>query len=132
MKNPKFILLATAFICFTLLGVGVYLQVVEQMRPCPWCVIQRYAFTVVGLICLINTCLPKSDHRFGAGLALVSALTGAGAAGWHLWIKAHPTISCGLDPVETALKKVFIAKLLPFLFFADGECATPYPPILGL
>ena len=132
MKNPKRILLAIAFTTFALLGAGLYLQFVEHMRPCPWCVIQRYAFTVVGLICLIAAFLPKNALRVGAGLSLMAALSGVTAAGWHMWIKVHPEVSCGLDPVETALNKIATAKLLPFLYFADGECTTDYPPILGL
>jgi disulfide bond formation protein DsbB len=51
---------------------------------------------------------------------------------WHLWVKAHPGTSCGIDPLETALNTIPTAKLMPFLFNADGLCATPYAPILGL
>jgi len=132
MKNPKLILLAIAFTTFALLGAALYLQFVEQMRPCPWCIIQRYAFAFTGLICLIAAFLPNAARRIGAGLGVLTSLAGAGAAGWLMWIQAHPEVSCGIDPVETALNKIPPAKLLHFLFFADGECTTAYPPLLGL
>ena len=63
---------------------------------------------------------------------MIASLSGVIIAARHLWIKAHPTFSCGIDPLETSLNKIFTAKLLPFLFQADGLCTTEYDPILGL
>lgn len=132
MKPIKPVLLAVIFVSVALLIVALYLQHVEHMQPCPLCVIQRYAFFMVALICMIALGLPRSMHKVGAGFAGLIALAGAGAAGWHVYIKAHPTVSCGIDPLETSLNQFPTANLLPFLFKADGLCTTPYPPILGL
>ena len=132
MNQAKSILLAVAFIALALLGTGLYLQHVENMLPCPLCVIQRYAFSAVALISLITAFLPKGALKPGAILAALCSLAGAGVACWHVYIKAHPTVSCGIDPMETALNKIFIAKALPFLFRADGLCTTEYAPIFGL
>lgn len=131
MKTSKPVLLAAAFICLALLGAGLYLQHVENMQPCPWCVIQRYAFAAVALICIVTAFLPRAD-RIGAGLGALAAVAGSSAAGWHLWVRAHPGVSCGIDPLETSLNTIPTAKLLPFLFQADGLCTTDYAPILGL
>lgn len=132
MKTSKPLLLAVAFIAFALLGAALYLQFVERMLPCPLCIIQRYAFFAVGVICLVAALLPAGARRVGAGLCLLAALSGAGVAIHHLWVLAHPGTSCGIDPLETSLNKIFSAKLLPFLFKADGLCTTEYAPILGL
>jgi len=132
MKNPKLLLVAVALGCFSLIGGAVYLQFGENMLPCPWCVIQRYGFTLVGLICLATAALPAGATRRGAGLGVLAALFGICAASWHLWVKAHPSVSCGLDPLETSLNHFFTANLLPFLYKADGLCTTEYDPILGL
>lgn len=132
MKLSKSLLLFAAFICIALLGVALYLQFVEHMQPCPMCILQRYAFAAVAVICIVFALLPASALRLGAALATLAALAGAGAASWHLWVMAHPGTSCGIDPMETALNNIPTAKLLPFLFTADGLCATPYPPVLGL
>lgn len=128
----KPLLLLIALACIAMLGVGLYLQLVLEMMPCPLCVLQRYAFAAVALLCLITFFLPASMHRTGAALSALASLTGAGIAMRHLWIKAHPTISCGIDPLETSLNKIFIAQWLPALFQADGLCTTEYDPILGL
>ncbi|MDB5841340.1 MAG: putative Disulfide bond formation protein DsbB [Herminiimonas sp.] len=132
MNSSKPVLLAVAIASLALLGVALYLQHGMNMQPCPLCVIQRYAFAAVALICLIFAFLPRTASKAGAGLATLAALAGAGVAGYHLWIKANPTISCGIDPLETSLNTIPTARLMPFLFKADGLCTTDYAPILGL
>jgi disulfide bond formation protein DsbB len=132
MKLSKSLLLFTALICIALLGAALYLQYVEHMQPCPLCIIQRYAFAAIALICIVFALLPAAAMRFGAGLATLVALGGAGTASWHLWVMAHPGTSCGIDPLETALNHIPTANLMPFLFNADGMCTTPYAPIFGL
>ncbi len=132
MKKSKPVLLAVAFVSVALLAVALYLQHVEKMQPCPLCVIQRYAFAVVAIICLVAAFGKEAIARVGAALAALASLAGAGVAGWHIYIKANPTVSCGIDPLETSLNTIPTAKLLPFLFEADGLCTTAYAPIMGL
>ena len=132
MKMTRFVLIATGLTALALLGVALYLQHVENMLPCPLCVIQRYAFAAVALACLIAAFLPRTASRIGAGIGALAAVAGAAMAGRHLWIMAHPATSCGIDPLETSLNTIPTAKLLPFLFKADGLCTTEYPPIFGL
>lgn len=132
MKTAKPVLLTVAIACFALLGVALYLQHVKAMAPCPLCIIQRYVFTAIGLTCLISALLPSGATKSGTILGALASLAGAGVAGWHLWVKAHPNVSCGIDPLETSLNKIPSAELLPFLFKADGFCTTEYAPILGL
>lgn len=131
-KLMKPLLALIALACVAMLGVGLYLQLVLEMLPCPLCILQRYAFAAVALLCLITLLLPARLWRIGAAMSALASMTGAGIAIRHLWIKAHPTISCGIDPLETSLNKIFIARWLPALFQADGLCTTEYDPILGL
>jgi disulfide bond formation protein DsbB len=132
MKPSKSLLLFVAFISLALLGAALYLQYGKHMQPCPLCIIQRYAFSALALICILFAILPQAAARFGASLATLAALVGAGTASWHLWVVAHPGTSCGIDPMETALNHIPTARLMPFLFNADGFCTTPYAPIFGL
>ncbi len=131
-RFSKPILFVTALACLAMLAVGLYLQLVLDMLPCPLCILQRYAFVAVALACLVTVALPSAATRLGAAAACVAAVTGAGIAIRHLWVKAHPEISCGIDPLETSLNKVFIADWIPALFQAAGLCTTEYDPILGL
>lgn len=132
MKSSKPVLLAIALACLALLGFALYLQHGLDYLPCPLCVLQRYAFAGVALICLVAALLPAGAARAGAGLGSLAALAGAGVAGWQLWIKSQPSASCGIDPLETSLNRIPTAEFLPFLFRADGLCTTEYDPILGL
>lgn len=132
MKQKKLTLLFISLICIGLLGYALYLQFMRDMLPCPLCIMQRYAFALVALLCLIAATLPPPGLRILAGLATLAAAGGAAIAGRHLWIKAHPAVSCGIDPLETLLNKLPFADWLPFLFQADGLCTTEYDPIFGL
>ena len=131
-RHAKPLILLVALACIGMLSVGLYLQLVLEMLPCPLCILQRSAFAVTAVICLMTFLLPTTLLRAGAALAALASLTGAGIALRHLWVKAHPTISCGIDPLETSLNKVFFAEWFPALFQADGLCTTEYDPILGL
>ncbi len=131
-RLAKPLLLLTALACVAMLGVGLYLQQVLEMLPCPLCIMQRYAFMKVGMLCLIALALPVTGMRIVAGLGSLAAIGGAGVAIRHLWVKAHPTISCGIDPLENFLNKLPFARWYPPLFEADGLCTTEYDPILGL
>lgn len=132
MKTGKPVLIAVGVTALALVGFALYLQHAKGQMPCPLCVIQRYLFIAVALVCFVFAALPRSATRVGASLGALTALGGAGVAGWHLWVKANPSISCGIDPMETALNRFPTAELLPFVFKADGFCSAEYPPILGL
>lgn len=128
--TTKNVLLACAALCAALIGYALYLQHVQGLAPCPLCVMQRYAFIAVAVGCLIGAFAKKA--WFGLAYALIAALAGAGVAGHHLWVKAHPLVSCGIDPLETSLNKIWPALWLPSVFKADGLCSAEHAPILGL
>lgn len=132
MKTSKPVLIAVGVISLALVGFALYLQHAKGQMPCPLCVIQRYLFISLAAVCFLFAVLPRGVTRFGASLGVLTALGGAGVAGWHVWVKANPSVSCGIDPLETALNKYPTAELMPFLFKADGFCSAEYPAILGL
>lgn len=132
MKSTKSFFLLIALLCLVLLSVAVYLQIVEEMAPCPWCVIQRYIFCGIGIVSLIFAFSARGAQRVGLWLTGLLGLAGVGAAGWLIWVQAHPGLSCGIDPMETALNKYPTARWFPTLFEANGFCTTMYDDILGL
>lgn len=132
MKTSKPVLVAVGVISLALVGFALYLQHGKGQMPCPLCVIQRYLFISVAAVCFLFAALPRGATRLGAGLGILTALGGAGVAGWHVWVKANPSVSCGIDPLETSLNKLPTAELMPFIFKADGFCSAEYPDVLGL
>ena len=132
MRSTKLTLLAIAAACAALLGAALYMQLVKNMLPCPLCVIQRYMFIAIGLLCLIAAFVPEKLRRLFIGLAALPAVAGAGVAAHHLQVLANPQMSCGIDPLETGLNNIFLVDWWPTMFRADGLCDAPYDPILGL
>lgn len=130
MIHTRSLLLSIAIGAFGLIAVALYLQHGLDMLPCPLCVIQRYLFIAVGVLALIGAYTSKP--KLFAGLGLLAALGGAATAGKHLWVLAHPGLSCGIDPMETFLNKIPTATYLPFLFQADGLCEDALAPWFGL
>lgn len=128
--KPRTILFLVGIASLGVLGFALYLQHYRDMAPCPFCVIQRYAFFGVALFALIGAF--GNSTRMGGAFALLSSLSGIGVAARHVWIKAHPTVSCGIDPMETMLNRIITAEVFPQVFRADGLCTTPYDPIMGL
>jgi disulfide bond formation protein DsbB len=130
MITSRSLLLAVAATCLALIGAALYLQHVDHLLPCPLCVIQRYLFLAIALCCLAGAA--GGQPRIGAGLGLLGALAGLGVVGKHLWVLAHPGLSCGIDPMETALNKIPSATMMPWLFRADGLCEDALDTVLGL
>lgn len=121
------------------LAGALYLQHALDWQPCPLCVLQRLAYMAVALFALLGWLWRGADAQVGTRwmrtfqvLTVLAAFSGAAIAGRHLWVKAHPAVSCGIDPLETAINAQWWVQQLPWLLKADGLCFTPLPPLLGL
>jgi len=132
MNRSQGILTAIIVASLSLLGVGLYLQLVEKMLPCPLCVAQRYAFLAVALASLLALLLPERARRAMIALGIAAAAVGLHWALEHVRLLDEPSSSCGIDPLEVALNKFPLGDLFPTLLHANGICGTPYPPILGM
>jgi disulfide bond formation protein DsbB len=123
-------------VCVGLLGFGLYLQHVENLDPCPWCIVQRLLFIAVALISLI-----AALHRpGGTGTLLYSVLGallaagGAAAAAYHLYIQNDHAraLECMGSPLERWLDASKIGKMIPPLLQYDGSCIAKPWAFLGL
>jgi len=123
-------------ICVGLLVYALYLQHWQGLDPCPWCVVQRLGFVLVGLIALIG-----AIHGPGArgaatysALGLVAAAAGAAAAAYHVYLLSDPVRAarCVGSPVETLLDRLQLGKLVPSLLQYDGPCTLKPWSFLGL
>lgn len=121
-----------ALFCFATLGGARYLQVHLDMDPCPLCILQRYAFLAIGLIATVSSFGGARAQRKGAWAAVGLSLVGLGMAGWLLWVRAHPSVSCGVDKLQLALNKLPTAERFPSLFMSEGFCTGEWAPVLGL
>ncbi|MBS1186838.1 MAG: disulfide bond formation DsbB family protein [Burkholderiaceae bacterium] len=107
--------------CIGFLGIALLLQHFKDVLPCPLCVLQRYALLAVALFSLSGAVI--GWPRVGAALAALASLSGLGLASYQLWVRATPGVLCGFDPVETFVNRLPSANWLPFMLYADGNCA---------
>lgn len=122
--------------CLAILGFGLYLQHVENLYPCPWCIIQRLLYIAVGLICLVGAL-----HRPGPGMAIfysmlgaATSLGGAVAAGYQVYLQADEARAnaCTGSVVERFLDQTNIGSWIPPLLQYDGPCTLAPWKFLGL
>lgn len=128
-SRPFFLLIA--IVSFGLLGYALYLQHVEMLKPCPLCILQRYAFLGIGLFALLAS-LGRATRGLWHGLAMLSGIGGIAVAGYHVWTLLNPAESCGIDPMQNWINALPTARILPEMFRSSGLCSLPLPPIFGI
>ena len=125
VKPSKFPARALGFIAvasFASLAIALIAQHQFGVRPCPWCVMQRGIFILIGAIALLGLLL-RGVPRKGA-LVLIGVLAACGfVAAIYQNQVASQSMSCALtlaDRINTALG---LEELLPYVFMVTGNCA---------
>ncbi|MCK6395885.1 disulfide bond formation protein B [Zoogloea sp.] len=127
--------LALFAVCAALLAVGLYLQHIKGIEPCPMCIMQRYAMLVCGLLGLIAGL--HNPGRTGlvvySGLLAVSALAGAGVAARQSWMQWYPPAVSECGPgLEYMLESFPLSSALPMIFRGAGDCSAIDWTLFGL
>ncbi|WP_439682673.1 disulfide bond formation protein B [Cupriavidus oxalaticus] len=129
--NSRAYFLLIALVSFGLVGVALYLQFEKGYQPCPLCVMQRFAFVGIGIFSLLAV-VAQNTRSLWQGLGMLSGIAGIAVAVYHVSLLLNPKATCGIDPLENWVNALPTAKVLPQVFYADGLCAAPLPPVLGL
>lgn len=127
--------LALFVVCSSLLAIGLYLQHVKGIEPCPMCIMQRYALLACGLIGLgagLHNPATKGRYLWSA-LLTIAALAGAGVAARQSWIQWYPpeVSECG-PGLEYMLESFPLSSALPMIFRGAGDCSVVDWTFLGL
>ena len=126
MKLVRGILLAIFLGCAALISYALYLQLVENLLPCPLCVVQRIAYWLTGLTALVAFFYTPGTvgRRIYAGLMTVFAFVGGLVALRQAWLVRYPeAFECGISPEEEFLNALPLARWWPGMFEANGDCA---------
>ena len=122
--------------CAGLLGYAYWLQYREFLDPCPLCIFQRIAFSLLG--CLARVGAIHNPKRIGrkayASLSVLTGILGAGVAGRHIYLQSLPADQvpeCG-PGLEFMLSNMPLADALHKAFTGSGECADISWTFLGL
>ena len=127
---PLFGLVALA--AFGGVAAALVSQHVYAMEPCPWCVLQRLIFLVIGAFALIGLLWPGLvGRRLAATVVLLLALGGLAAALWQHFVSAASG-SCNLTLADRIVSGLGLDNLLPDVFMARASCADAAVDLLGV
>ena len=102
-----------------------------DMQPCPWCVLQRLIYIVVGVLALLAAVLSNTPRRIAIGLALLGTLSGIASALWQQLAAVNEN-SCDLSLAERITTALQLDRLLPQLFIAYASCADAAVSVLHI
>jgi disulfide bond formation protein DsbB len=133
--TARLIYLGMFLVCAGLIAFALYLQHSLGLEPCPMCILQRYAFIVVGIIALVAAVHGPGlvGHRIYSGFLVLFAATGAGVAIRHVYLEHNPPkiFDCGAD-VGFMLESFPLTEALPMIFRGTGDCTKVVWRFLGL
>lgn len=129
---PRRWLLAMAGLCLAAVLAALASQYLFDMQPCPWCILQRMTFVVIGVLCLLaalwNARGPRTLLTSGA---LVLATLGVATAVWQHEV-ASKSQSCNLTLADRIITALRADTMAPFLFEVKASCADAAVTMLGL
>jgi disulfide bond formation protein DsbB len=134
--NPRIWFFLGSLSCFSMLGIGAYLQFVENLEPCPLCISQRIAILLLGLLFLIaaiHNPAPKGIKIYSI-LGTLAALGGGSISARHVWIQHLPPNE--VPECSPGLEYVFqnfpLADTIKLMLNGTGECAKVDWTLLGM
>lgn len=123
---------AIAALCIAGVGLALVGQYRFDMRPCPWCILQRAIFVAIALLSLAAAVVPAAAlRRLGAALVMLLALLGSAAALYQHFVAAK-SASCSLTLADKIISALRLDTLLPSLFEVTGSCADAAVSVLGV
>jgi protein dithiol:quinone oxidoreductase len=125
-------LLGIATVSLGAVALALVTQHVFDMQPCPWCVLQRLEFVVIGGVALLGL-VSRSERGMRAANVSIVALCGVGMATalWHYFVAAVST-SCDRTLADRIMAATGLDGLLPEVFEARVSCAEASVTLLGL
>jgi disulfide bond formation protein DsbB len=125
--SRRSLLVAAAVLSFAAVALALVSQHVFDMQPCPWCVLQRLIFAVIGVVCLVALAAPRA----AGAVVLLLSVCGIAAALWQHFVAASSD-SCKLTLAERIISGLRLDGLAPELFQARASCADAAVSMLGV
>lgn len=127
-------LAALALGMFGLVAVGIEMQHLWRLAPCPLCIFQRLLYLVIGLVALAGVLAPAGRPLWSL---LIAVLAGGGVAvaGYQTWMQAFPYLAseCSYtDPNAIERLVDWLGMQWPSLFLATGFCTSREWEFIGL
>ncbi len=119
---------------FGLVAVGLEMQALLRLSPCPLCIFQRLLYLLIGVLALAGWLLPLAREVW-AGLIVATGLGGAAVAAYQSWMQAFPHLAteCGYAEPNAIERLVdLLGMQWPSLFLATGFCTSRDWEFLGM
>lgn len=124
--------LLMAGVCLLAIGAALVAQHGFDMRPCPWCILQRLLFLVIAVLCVLTALLPWRRARIALNAAtLLVAAAGILAAVYQHEV-ASKMFSCNLTFADKAITALGLESLWPAMFQVTGTCAEAAVSVFGV
>ena len=130
---PRQVLWMVCGASLAMLGFGLYLQISQDLNPCPMCIVQRYALIFVAITAgLAGASSKKSIQVSFTMLMLLAALFGAFVAARQSFLQWYPpqVASCGRD-FYGMIEAFPLQRAIPMIFRGTGDCAKVDWTFLG-
>ena len=124
--------ITVAGVAFGAVGAAYVLQMAWDLQPCTMCIVQRYAFLLIGLAAggrYLSGALLAAFARVAAPAAVVVGLLASLRIQWAISV---PSMTCGRDKVAAVLNGAPWVDSWPAMFEATGVCGDKVAPVLGL
>jgi disulfide bond formation protein DsbB len=125
------LLVVIALACFAAVGAALYAQHALDMQPCPWCILQRLIFVVIGVVALLGAAVARGVAKPAAALVLLLTFAGGAAALWQHFVAAA-SASCNLTLADRIVAALRLNTLLPDAFEARASCADAAVNVVGV
>ncbi len=130
---PRRVLWSVFGVCLAMLGFGLYLQISQNLNPCPMCIVQRYALFLVAITAGLAGASNRKPLRVSfIVLLLISAGFGAFVAARQSWLQWYPpqVSACGRD-FYGMIETFPLQRAIPMIFKGTGDCAKVDWTFLG-
>lgn len=119
-----------ALACIAALAAALVSQHVYDMRPCPWCILQRAIYIVIAALCLLAVAVPPLRKALAALVLVFAGLGVASAIYQH--VVAAKQFSCNLTLADRIISALGLETLVPALFQVTASCAEAAVSLLGV
>ena len=89
--------LLTCLMCGGVLTIGLFLEHVMSLNPCPLCLVQRFWFLLCGMVAYLSL-LHNPNFGIYPLLTIGAAIVGAGYALWHLLLQFNIAQATSCSP----------------------------------
>lgn len=122
--KPARVLLLICLLSFAGVAAALIAQHGFKVRPCPWCVLQRFIFIVIGVVAGLGWLLQRFKPALLASLVAVPLLALAGlASAWYQHDVASKMASCDRTFADRVLTDLGLEELWPKVFMVTASCA---------